>query len=529
VRIYRRGEPIIGVASSIFLFLQIQSSKHEAMKTWKVILRPIIFAFFILTPNLSFGQILARQFTSTSGNNGTLACTAAENITGATRTAIVKLKTAGLADQTINVTQTLDDAFISVSTPTVNIAKTANSTVNVDVTSNSTWTATSDQNWLSVSSGATGNATLTCTANMANPTVSTRSAIVTLKATGANDVTVTVTQAGDANKYQLNMTVTSIITLDNTEIATNDIQLSAFIGNESRGTAKLKYVESSKRYMGFLMVWGNAEDVNKTITFKSNNLISTKELTATNSNLKFLPENITGSPTTPYSIDFFDKIPNTANKQLTLKVYLEGLWNGTNMNKCKEYDAVLGDVVDKFAGSVVDTLSVELHNATYSNIAYRVTGLQLDQDGTVHSAGKPYIEVPEAASGDYHITIRTRNHLETTSRALVAFSGSTVAYDFTDAVTKAFESDASFKPMKQINGKWMLYSGNPLPMDPPQVNSDAIDFIDLYDIMNNSSDFTSEYGYLVRDLNGDGSVDFLDIYDFVMPNYDSGIYFYFPE
>jgi len=530
------------------------------------------------------------------------------------RSAIVTLKTAGVSDKIITVTQSAGDAILQLASATVTIDKTINSSAYINVTSNTTWTATSNQSWLSVNAGAIGDGVLIITSSSTNLTLTPRVATITLKATGTTDKIITVTQeastpvvtvdnntviispannyttsvnittntvwtassdqswltvspvsgntltfsataatvtrqatvtvkaAGVAdtritivqspatvNKYQFNMTVTSIATIDKLEIANSNIQLTAFIGDESRGTASLKYEESSKRYMAFLMVWGNADDVNKIITFKSYDPISSKELLAINSTLKFLPENIIGSPTTPYSIDFFDKITNTAFKQLTLKVYLEGLWNGTNMNKCKEYDAVLGDVVDKFAGSVVDTLSVELHNATYSNIAYRITGLQLNQDGTVHSAGKPYIEVPDAASGDYHITIRTRNHLETTTRALVPFSGSTVTYDFTDAVTKAFESDASFTPMKQIAGKWMLYSGNPLPMDPPQVNSDAIEVVDVFDIINNLSDFTSEYGYLVRDLNGDGLVDLSDLFDLALPNYNAGVYFYFPE
>ena len=464
--------------------------------------------------------------TTGATGNGSLTFTADKNLLITTRSATVTVKATGAANKVITVTQQASAPYVTVSNSAVVLDPNANNTTSVNISSNTTWNAASDQSWLNVSSDANG----VLTFSAANSTV-TRQAIVTVSASGVSDNKITVIQSATTsnNKYQLSMTVTSILTIDDTEIATNDIQLSAFIETEKRGTAILKYVESYKRYMAFIMVWGNADDVNKTITFKSYDPISSKELLATHSTLKFLPENITGSTATPYSIDFYDKIPNTANKQLTLKVYLEGLWNGTNMNKCKEYDAVLGDVVDKFDGSVVDTLSVELHNATYSNIAYRITGLQLNQDGTVHSAGKPYIKVPDVASGNYHITIRTRNHLETTTRALVPFSGSTVNYDFTDAVTKAFESDASFTPMKQIDGKWMLYSGNPLPMDPPQVNSDAIDFIDLYNIMNNSSDFTSEYGYLVSDLNGDGSVDFLDIYDFVLPNYDSGVYFYFPE
>lgn len=217
------------------------------------------------------------------------------------------------------------------------------------------------------------------------------------------------------------------------------------------------------------------------------------------------------------------------SKQLTVKVYLQGLWNGSGMNKCKKYDDSLGDVVDLFAGNVVDTISVELHNSTYSNIAYKLQGLELHQDGTVTTTGLSYISVPLTINGDYYVTVITRNHLETTTASLVSFSGTTVAYDFTDAVTKAFESDPSFTPMIQKDGKWMLYTGNPLPLTPPQVNTDAIETIDLYDVITKFSDATGIYGYLPEDLNGDGSVDTMDLYTFMIPNNTLAVYFYFPE
>jgi hypothetical protein len=200
------------------------------------------------------------------------------------------------------------------------------------------------------------------------------------------------------------------------------------------------------------------------------------------------------------------------------------------MNKCKKYDDALGDFVDAFATDVVDTISIELRNkTTYATIDYQLHGLELHQDGTVTSAGKIYIEVPSAVADDYRITVRTRNHLETTSAIIVSFSGSAIDYNFTDAVTKAYESDPSFAPMVQKDGKWMLYAGNPLPMSPPQVNTDAFETTDLFDVVNRTSDFTGIFGYLTNDINGDGIVDTSDIFDFTLPNFNAGIYFYFPE
>jgi 1,4-alpha-glucan branching enzyme len=208
-------------------------------------------------------------------------------------------------------------------------------------------------------------------------------------------------------------------------------------------------------------------------------------------------------------------------KKLTLKVYLEGLWNGTalNMNKCQDWVAGSETLVDKFAGDVVDMLSVELHDATtYSTVAYQLTGLELHQDGRVTSVGLSYIEIPTAATGSYFITVKHRNHLETTSATAVSFSAD-VNYDFTDVSTKAYVDPAAiFTPMKTLNGKWMLYTGN--------VNNSGanpiIDQDDYMQIFDNYSDNTGIYGYLLNDLNGDGLVDFLD---YMLNYHNQDIYF----
>jgi hypothetical protein len=189
------------------------------------------------------------------------------------------------------------------------------------------------------------------------------------------------------------------------------------------------------------------------------------------------------------------------------------------MNKCQDWVAGSETLVDKFAGDVVDMLSVELHDATtYSTVAYQLTGLELHQDGRVTSVGLSYIEIPTAATGSYFITVKHRNHLETTSATAVSFSAD-VNYDFTDVSTKAYVDPAAiFTPMKTLNGKWMLYTGN--------VNNSGanpiIDQDDYMQIFDNYSDNTGIYGYLLNDLNGDGLVDFLD---YMLNYHNQDIYF----
>jgi hypothetical protein len=72
----------------------------------------------------------------------------------------------------------------------------AGSNANVNISANVPWSTSSDQTWLTASPGnGSGNGTLTLTAT-ANPTVSSRTAIVTVSATGVSSQAITVVQAG---------------------------------------------------------------------------------------------------------------------------------------------------------------------------------------------------------------------------------------------------------------------------------------------------------------------------------------------
>jgi hypothetical protein len=89
---------------------------------------------------------------------------------------------------------TTNPTILTVSASTLTIEATANSTKTFDITSNISWTAVSDQNWLTVSSpSGLGSTTLTLTA-AANPANATRTASVTLSATGVSSKIITITQ-----------------------------------------------------------------------------------------------------------------------------------------------------------------------------------------------------------------------------------------------------------------------------------------------------------------------------------------------
>jgi len=107
----------------------------------------------------------------------------------------------------------------------------------------------------------------------------------------------------EENKYQMSMTVTGVVTIDKTELSNSDVQVGVFVGNECRGSATLKYVDSYQRYMAFLMIWGNLEDVNKKVSFKIYNPVNNQEVTIENSTVSFVPDNIVGTPGNPYNIN----------------------------------------------------------------------------------------------------------------------------------------------------------------------------------------------------------------------------------
>ncbi|MCB9002059.1 MAG: leucine-rich repeat protein [Bacteroidales bacterium] len=160
--------------------------------------------------------------------NGTLTLTASANPVMESRTAIVTVLSTATGSQTITVTQAAGDATLSVSSSTVIISETANSSAMLQVFSNTTWTASSSETWLSVSpaSGA-GNATITLTALTDNPVAESRTATVTVSATGAASQTIIVSQGSGAvtlsvssNSVSIGASANSTNTVDITSNAT---------------------------------------------------------------------------------------------------------------------------------------------------------------------------------------------------------------------------------------------------------------------------------------------------------------------
>jgi endoglucanase len=130
--------------------------------------------------------------TPASGSgNGTLSLSAANN-TGVARNAVVTVTGGGITKQ-ILVSQNAGET-LSVSPTTLAVAQ-SGGTSPVTLTSNTSWTASSNQTWLTLTpASGTGNGALSLTASSNTTTVS-RTAVVTVK-TSTLTSTITVTQPG---------------------------------------------------------------------------------------------------------------------------------------------------------------------------------------------------------------------------------------------------------------------------------------------------------------------------------------------
>jgi ribosomal protein L28 len=130
----------------------------------------------------------------TTGSATQITITAQANPSTAPRTTTISVNAPNLPSKIITVTQEGAVAVLTVSATTLKVAASANSTQIFDIASNTAWTVSSDQPWLAVSNAAgTGNAKITLTAQ-ANISNATRNATITVKATGAADKVIVVTQ-----------------------------------------------------------------------------------------------------------------------------------------------------------------------------------------------------------------------------------------------------------------------------------------------------------------------------------------------
>jgi len=130
--------------------------------------------------------------TPSGSNNGTIIATYTANLLLTVRVATITVTVAGLPSQTITVTQA-GAAPILVIGPSDQIVSADAGSVDFSITSNTSWTAQSNVEWCTVTSGGTGNGTLVADYTE-NTTYEVRVAELIVTVSGLPSQTVTVTQ-----------------------------------------------------------------------------------------------------------------------------------------------------------------------------------------------------------------------------------------------------------------------------------------------------------------------------------------------
>ncbi|NVO18341.1 MAG: BACON domain-containing protein [Bacteroidetes bacterium] len=141
--------------------------------------------------SVSSSQSWCTLGSSSGSNNGTITANFTQNTTNASRTANIIVTVTGLTPVTVTVTQAAPTLSVTPSSQSVSVAS---GTTPFTVTSNSSWTASSNQSWCTVTPSGTGNGTVTATYSL-NNTAASRTANITVTVTGLTPVVVTVTQA----------------------------------------------------------------------------------------------------------------------------------------------------------------------------------------------------------------------------------------------------------------------------------------------------------------------------------------------
>lgn len=173
-------------------------------------------------------------------------------------------------------------------------------------------------------------------------------------------------------------------------------------------------------------------------------------------------------------------------RTLSLNLLIEGLYNG---------NGTLRQVNDAegphFNAGVSDLISIELHNSSdYGHIEYLANNIELATNGMAT------VNIPQAFTGSYYVTIRHRNSVETTSATPVSFAAEYVSYAFNQP-EKAYGGNLAL-----IDGHYVIRSGD--------INQDGtVDTADMTLIDNSAADYDS--GYITPDVNGDGITDTADM------------------
>jgi hypothetical protein len=148
----------------------------------------------------------------------------------------------------------------------------------------------------------------------------------------------------------------------------------------------------------------------------------------------------------------------------------------------------------KFGTGIADQVNVELHSqVSYPTLVYIAGPVDLSTSGII-----TVNNLPSWLIGDYYITIKHRNSIETTTPSPVWFGGgSVIDWDFTTSNAQAYGNN-----LKLMGSTYAIWGGD--------VTQDGfVDGSDMAAVDNASTAVL--HGYNPQDVNGDGIVDGTDM------------------
>jgi len=159
-------------------------------------------AAFTITSNtswtLSSDQSWLTVEPASGSDNGTITVTVEANTATTDRTATITVSGEGVTSQSIPLTQVAAAATVTIPATIPEIGAEGGGTATLTITSNTSWTLSSDQDWLSVNPvSGSGNQTITLIV-AANTVPLDRTASISVSGDGAASQTITLTQAAAA-------------------------------------------------------------------------------------------------------------------------------------------------------------------------------------------------------------------------------------------------------------------------------------------------------------------------------------------
>lgn len=198
------------------------------------------------------------------------------------------------------------------------------------------------------------------------------------------------------------------------------------------------------------------------------------------------------------SNSIIDSLITTNFANLSITVFIEGLYIGSNL-----MTSAINNADGITSASIADTIVIELHASTtpYSSV-YSITSL-LGINGVINT-----VFSGSTIGNSFYIVLKHRNSIETWSAQPILISANT-NYNFSLSASQAFGNNLS----DLGNGIFAIFSGD--------INADgSIDFNDYPSLDISSSN--GDLGYNNTDLNGDASTDFND-YPIIDINSSNGV------